>query len=191
MTLESIAAAIQNTEFFTAMRESQLVYPVTLSIHLTNIGIFGGLILVTNLRLLGLALTGIPVSDIIRGTRPWKWVGFFIQISAGIMLGGAKLLNYYNNPYFIIKMLLLALVAVHAFYFRRSVYRNPELDKATVMPREAKMAAILSIVLWVGILSMGRWIAYYEPKEESPARAVVEGGLEPAQGFSLAIDRRS
>jgi len=167
--LQAISEAIQNTDFFTAIRESQLVYPIALSIHLMDIGIFGGLILVTNLRLLGVGLTGIPPGEIIRGTRPWKWLGFFIQIAAGVMLGGAKLLNYYNNPYFIIKMFLLAMIAVHALSFRRSVYRNPELDKMTVMPRSAKLAATLSIVLWVSILSLGRWIAYYEPPKEKAA----------------------
>jgi hypothetical protein len=58
---------------------------------------------------------------------------------------------------------LLACVAVHAMVFRRSVYANPEqLDRAPVIPGVAKAAACLSLVLWIGIMSMGRWIAYFE-----------------------------
>jgi hypothetical protein len=169
MSAESIAEAIQNTDFFTAVRESALVYPIVLSTHLTMIAIFGGLILVTNLRMFGWVLTGIPLADIIHGTRPWKWVGFLIMISCGILLGGAKLATYYANPYFLIKMTLLAFIGAHALIFRRTVYRNPELDKMPSMPREAKIAATISIILWVGVLSMGRWIAYYEPPKERPA----------------------
>ena len=56
-------------------------------------------------------------------------------------------------------MTLLALVGVHAVVFRRSVYRAA----SNVAPGNAKLAACLSLVLWLGILSMGRWIAYYEP----------------------------
>jgi hypothetical protein len=173
MTAEEIASAIQGTSFFTGFRESSLPYPIVLSTHLTTIGIFGGLILLTNLRLLGWVLPNVAPSDIIRGTRPWKWLGFIIQITCGILLGGAKLLNYYNNPYFIIKIALLFVILAHGLYFRRSVYRNPELDGMKIMPRQAKVAGALAIILWVGVVSMGRWIAYWEPKDESKETAAV------------------
>ena len=48
------AHSIQSFEFLTAFSESVLVYPIVLSIHLACIALFGGMILMTNLRLLGL-----------------------------------------------------------------------------------------------------------------------------------------
>jgi hypothetical protein len=169
MTLGEIAQAVQDIPFFTAIRESGLPYPIILSTHLTCIAVFGGLILMSDLRLLGLALTNVPVSEIIRRTRIWKRVGFCIMVTCGILLGGAKLFNYYDNPYFDVKMTLLAMVAVHAIVFRRSVYANPEkLDGLKRMPRAAKMAALSSMVIWIGILSMGRWIAYFERPDSHP-----------------------
>jgi hypothetical protein len=167
MSPAQIANAIQDTEFFTAIRESGLAYPIILSSHLTMIAVFGGLILATDLRLLGWALTSVPASEIIRRTRPFKYVGFVCMISLGIMLGGAKLADYYSNPFFLIKMSLLATVGVHALVFRPRVYKNPEiLDGPAGIPRVAKVAAVLSLMLWIGILSMGRWIAYYEPEDD-------------------------
>ncbi len=158
-----IAQAVQDTSFFTAVRESALIYPIILSTHLSMIAIFGGLILLTDLRLLGVTLTGVPASDIVRWTRPLKWVGFLIMITCGILLGGAKLLTYYDNPYFILKLSLLGCVGIHALVFRKSVYWNPQaLDDPKGPPRAAKVAACLSMVLWVAILSNGRWIAYWE-----------------------------
>lgn len=171
MSPAQIAEAIQDTQFFTAMRESALVYPIVLSTHLSMIAIFGGLILLTDLRLLGVTLTGIPASEIVRRTRPLKYAGFLIMITCGILLGGAKFASYYDNPYFIAKMSLLLCVGVHALVFRRSVYWNPELDNPSGLPRAAKAAAYLSMALWVAILSNGRWIAYYERPEEKPVRA--------------------
>ncbi|HML17732.1 MAG TPA: DUF6644 family protein [Bryobacteraceae bacterium] len=164
MSPAEISQAIQDTAFFTAMRESMLVYPIVMSTHLTSIAIFGGLILMTDLRILGLALKSVPISDIVRQTRIWKRIGFVIMITCGILLAGSKFSSYYNNPYFLIKMTLLALVGVHALAFHKSVYANPaKLDELPAVPRIAKAAAWLSIVLWVGILSCGRWIAYWEP----------------------------
>ena len=169
MTLGEIAQAIQDIPFFTAIRESGLPYPLILSTHLTCIAVFGGLILVSDLRLLGLTLTNVPVSEVLLRTRPWKRVGFVIMVTCGILLGGAKLFNYYNNPYFDVKMTLLAMVGVHAIVFHRSVYANPEkLDGLKPMPRVAKAAGLISMMIWVGILSMGRWIAYFEFPDSHP-----------------------
>ena len=169
MSLESIATAIQNTDFFTAVRESELVYPIVLSTHLTMIAVFGGLILMSDLRLLGLALTNVPVSEVLLRTRPWKRVGFVIMVTCGILLGGSKLFNYYDNPYFLVKMTLLTLVGVHAMVFHRGVYANPaQFDGLKIMPRAAKTAACVSLALWLGILSMGRWIAYFERPDSYP-----------------------
>ncbi len=167
MSLATICQAIQDTQFFTAIRESGLPYPVILSTHLASIGLFGGMILMTDLRILGLAMKSTPVADVVEQFRLWKRIGFVIMVSCGIMLGGAKLTQYYDNPYFQLKMLMLLLVIVHGFVFRKDVYGNPAaLDKAPVMPGKAKLAAVLSLVLWIGILSAGRWIAYFERPEE-------------------------
>jgi hypothetical protein len=171
MSIGSISQAIQDTSFFTALRESALPYPIVLSTHLTCIAIFGGLILMTDLRLLGWAFKNVAISEMIRGTRPWKHLGFVIMVTCGVLLGGAKLGTYYFNPYFQIKLSLLCLVGVHALIFRPQVYKNPEwLDKQPAIPRVAKVAASLSLVLWLGIMSMGRWIAYYERPEDIPRR---------------------
>ncbi len=58
---------------------------------------------------------------------------------------------------------------MHALVFHRSVYANTEaIDRAPAIPGVAKAAAVLSLVLWMGILSMGRWIAYYERPNQYP-----------------------
>ena len=164
MSPAEISQAIQDTQFFTAIRESRLVYPAVLATHLTSIAIFGGLILMTDLRLLGVAMKSVPVSEIVRQTRLWKRIGFVIMITCGVLLAGSKLASYYDNPYFQIKMSLLALVGVHAWAFHKSVYgKAVQLDALPAIPRVAKAAACISLVLWVGILSAGRWIAYFEP----------------------------
>lgn len=164
-----IIQAIQNTAYFTALRESALVYPIIMSSHLATIAVFGGLILMTDLRLLGVALKSFPASIVVKATRPLKQIGLVIMLTLGIHLGFAKLSFYADNPYFLIKMSLLILVGVHALVFRKSVYRNPAaLDAPGGPPRAAKIAACLSLIIWVSILSCGRWIAYYEPPQDRP-----------------------
>jgi len=166
---------VAGTSFFTALRESGLPYPIVMSTHLSSIAIFGGAILMTDLRILGFAMKSMSITEVYRQTRVWKRIGFCIMITMGILLAGAKLNTYYDNPYFDIKLTLLALVGVHALIFRPRVYKKTEeIDRAAVVPGVAKAAAWLSIILWVGILSMGRWIAYYERPGEIPRSSKPE-----------------
>jgi hypothetical protein len=131
-----------------------------LSTHLACIATFGGLILITNLRLLGWTLTDIPLEDMIQSLRPWKQLGFSIMVTCGVLLGASKAEDYLTNPYFVVKMTLLLAVGVHGLYFRRTVYR----PRAVAVPAStARAAGALSLILWVGVVSMGRWIAYYDP----------------------------
>lgn len=158
MSLVSLGQSVQDIAVFTAVRESRLVYPILLSTHLACIATFGGLILITNLRLLGWTLTDIPTADLIRALRPWKQCGLVVMLTCGVLLGASKASEYLPNPFFQLKMALLVALALHGVYFRRTVYRA-----AVVAERKARAAAVVSLILWSGVVSMGRWIAYYDP----------------------------
>ncbi len=154
----------QDTALATAIRESAIVFPVILSLHLTGMGLFGGMILMTDLRLLGIAMTKRPVSDVVNGLRPWKHLGLTLTATCGILLLWSKAAIYYPNPYLRIKLILFVLIIIHALLFR-SVYRNvTDLDRSPVIPGRAKLAAALSLVLWISVVTSGRWIGYWEPK---------------------------
>lgn len=173
--LGTFGAWVQSLSVFTAVRESTLAYPTFLSTHLACIALFGGMILIGNLRLLGLVLRERSIGDVMSSLRPWKQFGFVLMIAMGVLLAGSKASEYLTNPYFQIKMVLLALIGVHGTLFRHRVYRNPGLSGATTTPGVAKLAAVTSFVLWLGVLSMGRWIAYYdrpEPGASTPASSI-------------------
>src|SRR5579863_10604606 len=155
---------LQSVDFMTYVRESGLTYPVVMSTHLTCIAIFGGLIVITDLRLLGVAFKDKSIADVVNGLRWWKRIGFIIMFSMGFTLFGSKAADYYPNPYFWVKMSFLVLVLIHAIVFRPSVYNHPEeLDASPVIPARAKAAGALSLVLWTSVVCAGRLIGYYEP----------------------------
>lgn len=162
MPVASFAHWLEQREWALDFAASAHAYPIVLATHLSCIALFGGMVLLTNLRLLGWALTGYPVSEVFDRLRVWKWIGFAIMISCGLLLAGSEAGKYYDNPYFLIKMALLALLGVHALVFRRGVYANTAaLDRAPALPPQAKLAAVLSLILWTGVLCAGRMIGYY------------------------------
>jgi hypothetical protein len=159
----SIAQSIQSIGFLSDIRESALVYPVIMTTHLACIAVFGGMILMTDLRLLGVAMTDRPVSDVVNQFRWWKRAGFCIMVTMGILLASSEAEKYSGNPYFWAKMVCLCLVAIHALIFRPLVYNNTAaIDTAPTLPRVAKMAGAFSLIIWLGVLTMGRLIGYYE-----------------------------
>src|SRR5580693_3590143 len=115
---------IQSTWFFTALRQSWYVYPVVMSTHLLGIALFGGMVLLTNLRLLGLAMRDRSVSDLIDQLRVPKRIGLIVIAACGILLLGSKAEEYYYNIFVRVKLSLVALMFLHGWYFRRSVYYN-------------------------------------------------------------------
>jgi hypothetical protein len=177
-SLLSFAQWVQARDLFAALRMSWYVYPSIMTLHLIGIAMFGGMILMSNLRLLGVALRNHPVSDVIQQLRTPKRIGFVLVATCGILLAGSKAEEYYYNPFFWTKMSLLAVIALHGLIFRRSVYKKvSEFDRLKKMPGRAKLAAGLSLLLWTGVACAGRGIGYIDPpldKLRAENRALVE-----------------
>jgi putative copper export protein len=159
MSIASLLVWIESTDLSTAIREGALLYPIIGGIHLLGIALFGGMVLVTDLRLLGWAMRRRSVQEIVQQFRPWKWAGFAVVVASGLLLAWAEPQKLYRSPAFWVKMALLALVGVHALGFHARVYGNtarPDVAETV----EGKLAASISLVLWVGLIVSGRLIAF-------------------------------
>ena len=120
--LLSFAIWIQATPLFTYIREGpSYTYPVILSLHMAGIALFGGMILITDLRLLGWAFRAYSPSDVIEQLRVPKRIGLVLAATCGVLLFCCKAEEYYYNIFFRIKICLFVLIALHALVFRSSV----------------------------------------------------------------------
>jgi hypothetical protein len=183
-----LTIGLQNTPLFIFLRESPYGYAIILSFHLAGLSIFGAMIVVTDLRLLGWGMRSHSVSDIVNQTRVLKWIGFVFVATCGFLLFGMKAEEYYYNVFFRVKILLFALVATHALVFRRSIYNKAaELDRLNQPPRRAKFAAGLSLLLWLCIVCAGRGIGYIQPPVSSHHFAKL---FEPATAPKGSIPNR-
>ena len=73
---------LQDTGFFSYIRNSTYAYPILLSLHLVALALFGGMILMTDLRLLGLGLRSYSVADVVKGLRGPKRFGLISRLLA-------------------------------------------------------------------------------------------------------------
>src|SRR5580700_7932929 len=159
----NIAHSLQSVGWLADFSESVLAYPIVMSTHLTCIALFSGMILMTNLRLLGLTFRSLTITEMVTSLRPWKRLGGTVMIATGLLLATSEAEKYAPNPFFWTKMVILGLIGAHALIFRPIVYnQTEELDRSPVIPTKAKVAAILSLVLWTTMFTMGRLIAYWD-----------------------------
>jgi hypothetical protein len=159
VSIVPILEKIESTDLSTAIREGGLPYPIIGGIHLLGIALFGGMVLITNLRLLGWGMQRWRVSELMQQLRAWKWAGFTVVTVTGLLLAWAEPIKLYRSPSFWIKMVLFVLMGAHALVFRRDIYLSTvALDKR--LTAKAKFAAVLSMILWAGLVVSGRWIAF-------------------------------
>jgi hypothetical protein len=173
--LLSLAQWIQDTGFFTWVRSSTFFYPIVLTLHMCGIAMFGGMILLSDLRMLG-AMKQYKVSDFIAQLRTPKRYGLLLMVTMGLILAGSKAEEYYYNAFFRVKMTLLLCVALHAFVFRRMYADTSAWDQTAAIPAQAKFAAAISLLLWTGLVIAGRGIGYIEPPLDKIHAQVQQGG---------------
>jgi hypothetical protein len=161
--LLSLAIWVQNLEFFSYLRSSGETFPTILALHLCAISLFGAMIVATDLRLLGWAFRDSSIAAVVNQLRIPKRIGFLLAATCGFLLFCSKAEDYYYNPFFRMKISLFLLVLVHALVFRGSVYNQPaKLDGPSGSPVRAKIAAGISLFLWICILCAGRAIGYVQ-----------------------------
>jgi len=162
MSLLKFCEWLSRTPLSVVLREGAYEYPVLLIIHLTSIAVFGGMVVMGNLRVLGWAMRRVPVSQVIGQFRAWKWTGFAILMVTGMLLAMSDPMEYYGNVMFWISMLLLLLAGANAMAFHFGAYRTvSSWDDAPLAPAGARRWAGISLVLWIVLIFAGRAIAFF------------------------------
>jgi hypothetical protein len=133
-----------------------------LTLHVLSMCLFLGLVFMMDLRLIGVAHLDTPVSQIQKRLFPWQFVGALVMAISGFVLFYAQPVLYWGKGFYWIKMLLVMPLAIlNLLVFHYTTYRSvADWDTRPSPPFAAKVAGVLSIVLWVAVLCFGRLVAY-------------------------------
>lgn len=161
MSLAAIFEWLEATSASVAIRESILFYPLVETTHVLTLCLFLGMTATWDLRLVGLAMRKVPVSEVVNRLWPWAMAGFAVMVASGLLLFLSGPVRASQNIFFQIKMVMLALAGLNAFVFHQTVFRwVEEWDTASIVPARAKLAGASSLVLWAGVVVCGRMQAY-------------------------------
>ena len=103
----------------------------------------------------------VPVSQVYRQLAPWSAVGFVTMFVTGSLLVTAFATRAYGNTAFRIKMVALVLAGINALLYHLLTERRiVEWDDRERPPGAARLAGLISIVIWTVVVLAGRMISY-------------------------------
>ena len=135
--------------------ESLLSFPLILFLHSVGMGLTAGSAFIIGIRLLG-AGRPLPVSSL-RAFCTIFWGGFFLNLVTGSMLFAAHATTTGYVPMYYAKLALIAAGVALAVPIRTFV--DGAASDGRIPPRVKALAA-LSLLVWVGVITTGRLIAY-------------------------------
>jgi hypothetical protein len=129
-------------------------------------------ILMVDLRLLGVAFKRTPVSVLSERVLPLTIFGLVVMVITGAVLFYAKPLLYYHNIWFRLKLVFLVVAAINIMWFHFRIQRSmPAWDSAPNPPAKVRLSGLISLLSWIAIITVGRFIAYdwYECGKPQPS----------------------
>jgi cytochrome bd-type quinol oxidase subunit 2 len=129
--------------------------PIVQTFHLLGIAVIMSSVVLLDLRILGLALPSQDVQELTRRVMPWVWWTLPVMLLSGSMFVFARPRRYFTNPIFGLKFALLVPAIALAVVLHLVSVRKPDA-------RGTKVIAAVSLLLWIGVVLAGRWIAYVD-----------------------------
>lgn len=127
-------------------------YPMLEVVHLMGVALVLGNLVLLELRVFGWA-SALPIEPLARLSLGLVGLGFGLAVVTGLLMFGTQPGELLANRVFTAKMVLIMLAGCNAgwFHARRSLQRQ---DIA------ARVSLFLSSLIWILVITCGRWIAY-------------------------------
>ena len=153
-------ATLEGSAFSQALRETVWLYPAIEVVHILGFSVLAGAIILFDLRVLGFAKS-LPVNDLARHLLRWALAALLLIVPAGLAMFATQPLEFVGNRVFLLKLGLIAAAGLNALLFHLGVYRSVEgWNLGITAPGAARGQALLSILLWAGVITCGRLLAY-------------------------------
>jgi hypothetical protein len=161
MALMSLVQSIQDSAIAEWMRTSVKAMPIVESIHVLAAATVFGTIFIVDLRLLGLPDTRRPFTRVSDEMLRLTWAAFCVAVITGLLMFAANANTYFANTAFRLKMFALLAAGLNMAIFQRMTFRTVgswDTDKPS--PFAARVAGVLSILVWLSVIFFARWIGF-------------------------------
>lgn len=142
--------AISRSPVIKTINETAWIFAVVETTHLLFLAILGGAVLILNLRLLEVTLTGLPARDVERATRPWLIAGIAGTILTGTAMGLTTMSTLMSSAAFLVKMVALVGAILFSLAVARAARRVDGADSPS--DRGGRLLAFAGLAWWLASL---------------------------------------
>jgi len=161
MELAALAQDIHDSGIGDWMRSSLKAMPVIEALHVLAATTVFGTVLVVDLRLLGIPQLQRAVTRVSDEMLRLTWVAFAVAVVTGALMFAANAQTYYINTAFRLKLLAILAAGINMLFFEAVTRRGISAwDVGVRPPRAARVAGLMSILLWVAVIVLARWIGF-------------------------------
>jgi hypothetical protein len=137
------------------------VIPTVQTIHILSIAVVMTSALMIGLRLLGAFGRDQSLDRVTARFLPLVWWPLPVLLTTGAIMIIGEPARSLRNPVFQLKMGLLIVAVTVTLILRSQLHRDPAFGDQSRAPKgTTRLTAVVSLLLWVGIIFCGRWIAY-------------------------------
>jgi hypothetical protein len=160
-SLTQLVEWLQATSLAVFIHQTKWAFTTIEVIHLIAISMVIGSIAIVDLRLLGLASTRRPFTELSREILPYTWAAFVLAAVTGSLLFMSQATQYFVAPTFWIKMAIMVAAGINMFVFEFITVRGvKDWDPTPRPPLQARLAGGISLACWFLVFVFGRWSGF-------------------------------
>jgi hypothetical protein len=160
MSTQAILESIERSALAEWMRTTLPAMQLIEAAHVLAAVMLFGTVLVVDLKLLGVQDAHRAFARISRETLPLTWGAFGVAVITGTLMFTTSAHTYFGNAAFQWKTLALAAAGVNMLLFQLTAARGGAAWDAGPPRRSARIAGLLSLLLWAAVVLLGRWIGF-------------------------------
>jgi hypothetical protein len=154
------AAWLSQTALSVAIQSHEWIIPTIQSIHIIAIGVVLSSVFMIDLRIFGLAGRDQSLVETTERFGPWLSGALIFLLATGIVMVIGEPARELLAFSFWFKMCLIAIGTTIATAFRIALRRNEHYWEKSVVSWRIKSLALLTLLVWLGVVILGRLIAY-------------------------------
>ena len=154
---------LQQTPFSQILQNVEWIVPAVQTVHILCIGAVISAALALALRQFGLLAPDQPLTRVAAQFLRVIWLALPVLLVTGALLIAAEPRRSLASPAFQLKMVLLVCVASLLLLYQSRIGRLARSSTGAAF-RPGKVITVVALLLWVGIIFAGRWIAYASGK---------------------------
>lgn len=160
MSMQAVLEGIEGSAIAAWMRDTNPAMQLVEATHVLAAVMVLGTVLVVDLRLLALTDSPRALTRVSRETLPLTWVAFALAVVTGSLMFTTSAETYFGNPAFRLKALALLAAGLNMALFQLFTARGIAAWDLGRPPRAARLAGLISILLWAAVVLLGRWIGF-------------------------------